>query len=114
MEPSNVRKELNAFLQKQEELGCKRRDICLVLVARGYTERQIGLVLGINPKSAAAMKIDFSKEGKTKAEKTGKRVHLDPSKAQLKRVDGKKMLTKFLDLVEKVLAEEGQKEKTHE
>ena len=61
--------------------------------------------MNINPKSAHAMKIDFSKKGKESIEKKGKRVHLDPSTAQLKRVQGKKVLTKFLELVEKLLAE---------
>jgi len=100
---SEARKELDAFLSKQQKLGCKRRDIALVLFARGYTESQVGRAMTISPKSAAAMKVDFSKAGKEKREKTGKRVHLDPSTAQLKRVNGQKMLTKFLSLVDAVL-----------
>jgi len=111
---SDARVELDAFLSKQQELGAKRRDIALVMFARGYSEAQVGKVMGINPKSAHAMKVDFSKKGKEAREKKGKRLHLDPSKAQLKRVEGKKMLTVFVDLVEKVLAEGEPKETAHE
>lgn len=105
MEKSKVRKELDAFLEQQKELGAKRRDVALVLFARNYTERQVGFVMGIDPRSAAAMKVDFSKKGKESIEKKGKRIHLDPSKSNLKRVAGKKVITRFIELCDKVLAE---------
>lgn len=107
MEKSKNRVALESMLEQQKTLGCKRRDLCLVLFARGYSEKSVGLLLNIDPRSAHAAKIDFSAAGKAKAEKTGKkRIHLDFTKAQLKRVNGKKMLTAFLSLAEKVLAEE--------
>ncbi len=114
MDKSKARVEIETFMKQQvEDLGARRRDIALVLFQRGYTEKQVGLVMGVNPKSAHAMKVDFSKKGKESIEKKGKRVHLDPSTASLKRVNGQKVLTKFLDLVEKVLAEEGRKEQVN-
>lgn len=103
---SETRKILNAFMKQQvEELGARRRDIALVLFARGYTERQVGLIMDINPKSAHAMKVDFSKKGKEAREKKGKLVYIKPETANLKRVNGQKVLTKFIALVDKVLAE---------
>jgi hypothetical protein len=105
MEQSKIRKELDAFMKQQKELGAKRRDIALVLFARGYTEKNVGLVMSIDPRSAAAMKVDFSKKGKESIEKKGKRIHLDPAKANLKRVAGKKVITRFIELCDKVLAE---------
>ena len=99
----DVREELDAFLNKQKELGTKRRDICHVLFARQYTESAVGKVMGFTAKTAAAMKVDLSKAGRAKAEKIGKRVHYDFSKANLKRVSGKKVLTQFLSLVDAVL-----------
>jgi len=105
MEKSKVRKELDAFMEQQKELGAKRRDIALVLFARGYTEKNVGLVMSIDPRSAAAMKVDFSKKGKESIEKKGKRIHLDPAKANLKRVAEKKVITRFIELCDKVLAE---------
>jgi hypothetical protein len=110
----DIRKELDAFLNKQKELGAKRRDICHVLFARQYTESAVGKVMGFTAKTAAAMKVDLSKAGRAKAEKIGKRVHYDFSKANLKRVSGKKVLTQFLSLVEQLLAEECPKEQAHE
>ncbi len=107
MEKSKVRKELDAFMEQQKELGAKRRDIALVLFARGYTEKNVGFAMSIDPRSAAAMKVDFSKKGKESIETKGKRIHLDPSKANLKRINGQKVLTKFIALVDKVLEEEG-------
>ncbi len=107
---SEVRKSLDAFMKQQVELGARRRDIALVLFARGYTEKQVGLVMDVNPKSAHAMKVDFSKKGKEAREKKGKRLHLDPSKATLRRVSGRKMTTKFIELVDKVLESEAAKD----
>ena len=114
MEESAARKELSEFLLQQKQHGCLRRTLCLVLFNRGYSEQSVGLALGINPKTAHAAKIDMSKAGKDKREKSGKRVHLDSSTAQLKRINDKKMLTKYLELVDKVLAESAQKEKGNE
>ena len=101
---SEARKQLDAMLKEQVELGGKRRDIALVLFQRGYTERQVGFVMGINPKSAHAMKTNFSKAGREKW-KTGQRSQHDYSSAKLKRVNGQKVLSKFIDLVDKVLEE---------
>ncbi len=110
----DVRKELDDFMKQQVELGAKRRDIALVLFQRQYTEREVGLVMGINPKSAHAMKVNFSKAAKAKQEKTGKRVHLDPSTANLKRVNGKKVITKFVALCDAFLSQEVGKEPIRE
>jgi hypothetical protein len=106
----DVREELQEFLKTQQSLGCKRRDIALVLFARGYTEKQVGLVMGINPKSAHAMKVDFSKKGKEAREKQGKPVHLDASTANLKRVGGKKQMTRLITLVDAFLAQDGKEQ----
>ncbi len=110
MEHSTVRKDIQDFMETQKSLGCKRRDIALVLFARGYTEKQVGLVMGINAKSAHAMKVDFSKKGKEAREKKGKPVYLDPSAANLKRVDGTKQVTRLITLVDAFLAEDGKEQ----
>ena len=100
----DARKELQNFKLQQLEHGAKSGELCRVLFHKGYTEAEVGKVMCVDPKTAHAAKIDFSVAGKAKAEKTGKRVHLDFSKAQLKRINGKKQLTRFLELVDKVLA----------
>ncbi len=107
---NEVRRGLDEFLEKQKELGAKRRDIALVLFARGYTEKQVGLVMGINAKSAHAMKVDFSQKGKEAREKKGKPVYLDPKTANLKRIDGKKQVTRLISLVDAFLTQDGKEQ----
>ena len=113
MEKSKNRVALEAMLETQRGRGTKRGEICRVLLHKGFTESEIGSVLGIDAKTVHASKIDFSAAGKAKAEKVGHRIHLDLSKARLKEIDGKKQTAKLVDLVEKVLKEERPKEKTN-
>lgn len=104
----SVRDEVDAFLTQQAQLGQKRRDIVLVLTHRNFTERQISLIMKVNPKTIAAMKVDNSKKGRKKW-KVGSRIHLDTATAQLKRVQGKKVTGLFVSMCEKLIAEEEQK-----
>jgi hypothetical protein len=101
--PKTARQELTSLLKRLEVAGTKRRDIALVLFAKDYTEAQVGQVMGVDPKTAHAAKVDFSKAGKAKAERLGHRVHLDFSKARLKELDGKKQTANLISLVDKVL-----------
>lgn len=101
--PRTARQELTSLLKRLEAAGTKRRDIALVLFAKNYTEAQVGAVMGVDPKTAHAAKIDFSKAGKAKAERLGHRVHLDFSKARLKEIDGKKQTANLVSLVDAVL-----------
>lgn len=106
MEQSEARKELDAMIQAQQDAGLRRRDLALILYARNLSEVAVAKIMKVHPKTAHAFKIDFSKKGKERREKTGKRLHLDGSKLSLKRINGAKVTSKVLSLIQIVLAEE--------
>jgi hypothetical protein len=97
-------KELKALLKVLKDAGTKRGDIARVLFAKGgFTEAQVGTAMGINPKSAAAMKVDFSKKGK-KEWTAGHRVHVNFAEAKLKGPGGAQLYTKLIGLARAVTA----------
>jgi ribosomal protein L28 len=99
----NAKVELKKFMKTQKEKGVKRYEMALVLFGKGYSESQVGKVMGVHPKTAHAFKINLSKSGRAIAAKKGKRVHIDPSTAKLKRIDGHKTTAQFFSLAEAVL-----------
>ncbi len=62
-----VKEAVDKVLQQQAEKGIKRWEIAISLFSKGFTEGQVGLIMGFNPKTAHAMKIDFG-NGKVKRE----------------------------------------------
>ncbi len=68
MERDRAREEVDKVLARQAEKGIKRNEICRSLFSFGFSERQVGLVLGINPKSASAAKMKIHKGQRTKKE----------------------------------------------
>lgn len=111
MEQSAARKELDAMIQAQQDAGLRRKELALILFARNLSEVEVATVMKVNPKTAHACKIDFSRKGKEQRERTGRRVHLDGSNLNFKRINGAKVMSKILLLIQTVLAEEaGEKE----
>jgi hypothetical protein len=106
MEESAARKELDDMIQAQQVAGLLRRDLALILYARNLSEVEVAKIMKVHPKTAHAFKIDFSIKGKERREKTGKRVHLDGTNLSLKRINGAKVTSKMLSLIQVVLAEE--------
>lgn len=98
-----ARKELNGLLKALKDGGTKRGDIARVLFRKGFTEAQVGSAMGINPKSAHAMKTDFSKAGKAKWGK-GARVQVNFEDAKLHGKGGAQLYTKLIGLVKTVTA----------
>lgn len=58
-----AREEVNKVLAQQADKGVKRNEICRSLFKFGFSEVQTGAILGINPKSAHAAKMNI-KDGK--------------------------------------------------
>jgi hypothetical protein len=87
-EKQAARVELNRLVKELKAAGNKSGDICRALLHKGFTESEVGYALGIDAKTVHASKIDFSVAGRAKAEKTGKRVHLDLSKSHIVPVNG--------------------------
>jgi len=57
-----ARQEVNKVLEQQADKGIKRNEICRSLFSFGFSEYQVAVILGINPKSAHASKLSI-KEG---------------------------------------------------
>jgi hypothetical protein len=57
MEQDKARTEVNKVLAQQAKKGIKRNEICRSLFSFGFSEQQVSVVLGINPKSAHAAKL---------------------------------------------------------
>ena len=74
----NYTQTIQSFMKQQKELGVKRKEIANALFAKGFSEVQVGTLMGVHPKTAHAMKVDFSKYGKSIQAVTGVRQHLDP------------------------------------
>ena len=101
---TEARKELNALLKALKDAGTKRGDIARVLFYKGnFTEAQVGQAMGINPKSAHAMKTDFSVKGREKWTK-GERTQVNMANAKLKGAGGAQLYTKLIGLVKAVTA----------
>jgi hypothetical protein len=98
-----ARKELDALLNALKDAGTKRCEIARVLFAKGFTEVQVGKAMVINPKSAHAMKTDFSVKGRTKWEK-GARTQVNLATAKLKGTGGAQLYTKLVGLAKAVAA----------
>lgn len=62
-EQTKARNEVNKVLMQQAQKGIKKNEICRSLFSFGFSEHQVGAVLGINPKSAHAAKLSI-KDGK--------------------------------------------------
>jgi len=60
------RQRIRGFIEKQVERGVKRNEIARSLFFRGYSEKQVGEIMEISPKSAHAMKIAFGRNGKAR------------------------------------------------
>lgn len=83
--------------------GTKRREIACVLFRKGFTEAQVGDAMGIDPKSAHAMKVDNTKAGIAKRTK-GARVQVNFAEAKLHGKGGAQLYTKLIGLVRTVTA----------
>jgi len=77
-----VRDEVNKVLAQQAERGVKRNEICRSLFSFGFSEHQVGAVLGINPKSAHASKLSI-KDGKREKKDIKNYLVLDVIKLQV-------------------------------
>jgi hypothetical protein len=60
---TKARTEVNKVLEQQAAKGIKRNEICRSLFSYGFSEHQVGMVMGITPKSAHAAKMSI-KSGK--------------------------------------------------
>jgi hypothetical protein len=79
----SARQTADRFIKAQKEAGVKRRDIAIALFKKGFTEAQVGTIMGIHAKTAHAMKVDNSKAGMAKWTE-GKRVQIDPKTSHVK------------------------------
>ena len=59
MEQKTARTEVNKTLEQQAQKGIKRNEICRSLFSFGFSEHQVAVVMGINPKSAHASKLSI-------------------------------------------------------
>jgi hypothetical protein len=56
---NKARQEVNKVLDQQAAKGIKRNEICRSLFSYGFSEHQVGAVMGINAKSAHASKLSI-------------------------------------------------------
>lgn len=68
---SETRKKVRAFVKEQEKLGLKRSEIARGLFAWKFSSGQVGEIMEVHAKTAHAMKINFTKEGKLKRAELG-------------------------------------------
>ena len=61
-EAEEARKEIDKVLKGQAEKGVKRWQIAISLFFRGFSEKQVGILLGVNHRTAHASKIDFKND----------------------------------------------------
>jgi hypothetical protein len=59
-EAEDARKEIDMVLKGQDEKGVKRWQIAVSLFSKGFSEKQVGVIMNINHRSAHAFKINFS------------------------------------------------------
>lgn len=73
-----ARKEVTAFIEAQtKKFGLKRSEVARSLFAKGYSTTQVAFLMDIHPKTAHAMKIDFTKKGKEVRNETGHPAHME-------------------------------------
>ena len=58
-EAEEAKKEVDRVLLEQNEKKIKRWQVAISLFSRGFSEKQVGEVMGIDHRSAHAFKIDF-------------------------------------------------------
>lgn len=58
-EAEQARKEIDKVLDEQSEKKVKRWQIAVSLFSRGFSERQVGIVMGIDSRTSHSYKIDF-------------------------------------------------------
>lgn len=58
-EQTKACQEINRVLDQQAVKGIKRNEICRSLFSFGFSEHQVAAVMGINPKSAHAAKLNI-------------------------------------------------------
>ncbi len=63
----DVRQEIDNVLNQQKEKGLKRWEIALSLFAKGFSEKQVGIIMDFDHRTAHAMKVDIA-HGKAKRE----------------------------------------------
>ena len=95
-------KQLQGLFDAQKEAGVRRAEIARALFARNFSEAQVGKAMGVHAKTAAAFKVDFTKKGKSEWG-NGKWVHIPVEDAKLKRLGGKKVLGKIVELMKEVV-----------
>jgi hypothetical protein len=65
---TKARTEINKVLEQQASKGIKRNEVCRSLFHFGFSEHQVGAVMGINPKSAHASKLSIGNGQREKKE----------------------------------------------